>query len=473
MIEDFEATAQSANRTVHAITGGKPSPSPELMEAAVRSWFRERVERPDFDGTADPGQEPFTSIEAQRADLQRLATSLGAETPVTTAWIAQDMIEQNGWSVEAGSNTFRRLSRLVARGQLAALGRQRQDLALLPRRTDDEMFSAENFRLDEERAKARPAAHVSIRSLFAKYLAERKPAAATEKAWSRFIAAWVEFIGHDDAAAITPDDVLRWKDHLASEPIAAGQCRSAKTVNETYLAALRTVLGWGVSNRLLSANAASGIRVYGPRRQRTRDASFSDGEATAILRASLRSPPIGVSSQRALAIRWVPWICAYTGARVNEVTQLRADDIYQEEGVWVIRITPEAGSTKNHRYRAVALHNHILEQGFLEAVSNLRGPLFYDPAQYRGGKKGNPQSKKCGEFLARWVRTEAKVTDPRVQPNHGWRHRFKTVARRVRMDAEVCEYIQGHAGRTEGSKYGEQPPSVTAREINLIPRYQL
>ncbi|MEC5293197.1 hypothetical protein, partial [Aurantimonas sp. C2-3-R2] len=31
--------------------------------------------------------------------------------------------------------------------------------------------------------------------------------------------------------------------------------------------------------------------------------------------------------------RWVPWICAYTGARVNEITQLRRQDIKQIDGI--------------------------------------------------------------------------------------------------------------------------------------------
>lgn len=122
-------------------------------------------------------------------------------------------------------------------------------------------------------------------------------------------------------------------------------------------------------------------------------------------------------------------------------------------------ITPEAGSVKDGEARTVALHPHLLEQGFPDAVRGKVGPLFYDPARYRGGAEGNPQYKKTGEHLAGWVR-ELGVDDPLVAPNHGWRHRFKSQAREVRMSDEIRDVIQGHVPRTEGETYGDVSPVV-------------
>lgn len=76
-----------------------------------------------------------------------------------------------------------------------------------------------------------------------------------------------------------------------------------------------------------------------------------------------------------------------------------------------------------------------------------------------------------GERLARWVREEIGVTDPNVQPNHGWRHRFKTIARDVKMDREIADHIQGHAPRSVGDTYGEVTVRAIHREICLIPRF--
>jgi hypothetical protein len=53
------------------------------------------------------------------------------------------------------------------------------------------------------------------------------------------------------------------------------------------------------------------------------------------------------------------------------------------------------------------------------------------------------------------------------------RHRFKTVARKVRMDAEVRDAIQGHATRTEGEDYGEVTADVMLAEITKVPRCKI
>ena len=59
---------------------------------------------------------------------------------------------------------------------------------------------------------------------------------------------------------------------------------------------------------------------------------------------------------------------------MNEITQLRAEDVHEENGIWCIRITPEAGSVKNHKARTVPIHSHLIDQGFLKVVRGKSGP---------------------------------------------------------------------------------------------------
>lgn len=267
-------------------------------------------------------------------------------------------------------------------------------------------------------------------------------------------------------------DVVAWKDQLLAEPLKGGKARSVRTVRDSYLPAVRSVLKWGAGNGKIAHNPAAGVRVGGKRKQAVRDRGLKDAEAQLILAAALKPPPARLSPKRQFAQRWVPWICAYTGARVNEITQLRAEDVKQEEGIWTIYITPEAGGVKDGIARTVALHPHLLEQGFLKAIAGKSGALFYDPLMRRGGSEGNPQYKKVGEYLARWVRGIG-VDDPDVPPNHGWRHRFKTQARLVGMDPETRDAIQGHVPRTEGERYGETPVQVIWTAIRKLPRYKV
>jgi hypothetical protein len=104
-------------------------------------------------------------------------------------------------------------------------------------------------------------------------------------------------------------------------------------------------------------------------------------------------------------------------------------------GVPCICITREAGTVKTRKERIMPLHPHLLDQDFREFASKKRGaaPLFYSLARQRNPNRKNPTCTSVGNKLAHWVRNGLKIEDQSVAPNHGWRHRFKTIARRVRM----------------------------------------
>lgn len=215
---------------------------------------------------------------------------------------------------------------------------------------------------------------------------------------------------------------------------------------------------------------------FSRKKDEMRSPEFTDEEADLILSESLRKPDSRASRELMDARRWVPWFMAYSGARENELTQLRGEDVFSrrigDDEVWIIKITPEAGRVKNRKARDVPLYPHIVEQGFIDFVkSKGPGPLFYNPSRRRGGSDANPLYQKTGERIAEFVRSLG-VTG--VQPNHGWRHRFKNVARKVGMHPEVRDAIQGHVPRTEGEKYGGTVPiEAKWQEILRLPRYDV
>jgi integrase len=102
----------------------------------------------------------------------------------------------------------------------------------------------------------------------------------------------------------------------------------------------------------------------------------------------------------------IMWVCAYSGARVNELTSLYPADVAPDEEteIWCMIIKPSLEKTA--KWRTVPIHSHVVEQGFLDYVERRRRaqlPLFYDPSRSRGGKSGNPQFKKVAERVAGWV----------------------------------------------------------------------
>jgi integrase len=180
-----------------------------------------------------------------------------------------------------------------------------------------------------------------------------------------------------------------------------------------------------------------------------------------------------MTEENAAARRWAPWVCAYTGARVNEITQLRACDVVEADGIPCIRITPEAGTVKTQKKRTVPLHRHLVTMGFVEWAHSKKGPLFYSVKRQRNPNRKNPTYTSVGNKLADWVRNKLEIKDPTVAPNHGWRHRFKTEGRRAGMVWLILDAIQGHAPRTEGESYGEVPPDVMLVEILKYPKYDV
>lgn len=308
----------------------------------------------------------------------------------------------------------------------------------------------------------RQVGRIPIMPLFERYAATGSPSPATVRLWRPRVAKLIEHLGHDDAARVTRADLNGWIAALVTKGLAK------KTISGQYLAAVRLTLAIAHDDGLIPDNPAKGLTVRAPKPTKLRSRDLSDDEARIILEATLQPPPEKLAATHALARRWVPWIMAYTGARVAEVCQLRRMDFREEGGVPVMVITPEAGSVKTHEARTVPLHPHLIEQGIMRlAVPGDTTALFYDLGT---GSDRHSGAQIRTVHLGKWVRS-LEVTVP--QPNHSWRHRFKTVSRGVGIESYVADVLQGHAPTNEGGRYGETPLAVLKDAIDRLPRYEI
>ena len=293
----------------------------------------------------------------------------------------------------------------------------------------------------------------------------RKP--STHESYRNTVAGLVAFLGHDDASRVTPEDVVRFKDHrLSSVNPRTGKPISAKTVKDSDLSGLKTLFGWAVSNRKLTSNPVTGITIKLGKPQKLRGKGLTEEEVKAILSAASKVTRGGESAATFAAKRWVPFLAAYTGARVGELAQLRKQDATREGEHWVLLLTPEAGTIKTNEARKVVLHPHLIDLGFpafLRAASP--GHLFLKPAK-DGDVLGPLQGLK--NRLSEFVRTV--ITDPNVAPMHGFRHRFKTIGLEAGISTRVLDAIQGHAARTAGDSYGDVTVKAMAMAMEKVPR---
>jgi integrase len=314
-------------------------------------------------------------------------------------------------------------------------------------------------------AQSRSSAKCS--TLFERWQSEVKPSRSTVARWTAvFKAADDRF---PDASMVTPELAKEWMVGLINGS------RTAQTVATVWKTALKTVFAWAVGEKLIGRNPFTDVKISVPRRTVERETkAFTSEEAETILAASLAYKTPKTVDERAR--RWVPWLCAYTGARAGEITQLRGSDILQRGADHFAKLSPSAGKMKTRTARTVPIHEHLVEQGFMSFVEAMgNGPLFYAPPRVRPAGEAEPVQSPAERTRARlgdWVRSLG-ITDPELSPNHAWRHTFKARAERYGMSERYSDAITGHAPPTAGRAYGKPTPEDLAHAMRSFPRYTL
>lgn len=312
---------------------------------------------------------------------------------------------------------------------------------------------------------------VSLKKLFTDYIASRLvigKGKGAEKRWTPVFENLRKFLKHDDARRLTKQNLQEWRDGLL-------KTHSAKTVGDVYLASVRTVLKWAVENDRLEENVAEKVRQQVPKRQLDREQGYTDAEALVILKAAQDYRPVASDEiatselpQTTAAKRWAPVLCAFTGARIGELMQLRKQDFRKEGETHVMRITPAAGTVKAGGYRDVPLHPQLIDMGFLDFVdASPTDALFYRASKGRAAKSG---AQATAGRVSVWLQGLGVVPEG-VSPSHGWRHRFKTVGREEGVSDRTLDAIQGHASKTAGDNYGDVTVKARKAAIDRFPAY--
>lgn len=359
-----------------------------------------------------------------------------------------------------GTDEWRKLARVLCASEYEALARAAE------RDEGDYTGTPSHPILVNAKPPEEPQKRVSLKKLWEDYVKCRTQAGFMKDGGRRqapVIKNLRAFLKHDDARQVTKKDLLAWRDQLMTT-------LSAKTTNDIYLSTVRSLFGWAHENEHLGDNPAQSVKQPKPRKVRSREKGYTDEEALAVLTASLNYQPnanqfgyVRETPKHTAAKRWAPILCAFTGARISEITQLRKEDVRQEGERWIIRITPDAGTVKAGDYRDVPLHRQIVELGFINYVKMADpGPLFHNAST---PEKFATAASSVSDEISKWLR-RSKIAPEGVQPNHAWRHRLKTKASELGIDSRVIDAIQGHAGRTAGDNYGDVTVMAKLRAIN-------
>jgi integrase len=280
----------------------------------------------------------------------------------------------------------------------------------------------------------------------------------------RAVAEWFyQRAGSKPVAEITRQDVLRFKAALVEE----GQTPANIKMK---LSRLRTLLQWAADNDYAPTNAAAGISIKDTDAAKNKRKEFDLASLNAIFGSPVFASGARPAGGKGEAAYWLPLLALFTGARLEELGQLRPRDIQQiaypdSEGVnrqsWFIRIKEDQADNlrvKNaDSERDVPIHPELERLGFLAFVA-----AAVDAEQERLFPKLTANiygrlTAKWGEWFSPYLRTVCDVTDKRMV-FHSFRHTFKQYARHVGMIEGVQRQIMGHSSSDVADDYGSGYP---------------
>ena len=267
--------------------------------------------------------------------------------------------------------------------------------------------------------------------------------------YARVLDEFLRFSGGKPPRALIRLDVLAWRDALLVR-------RQRHATVSRKLGIVRTLFNLAQEYELLTHNPATGVRVP-PARGRKARVAWSVADLQRIFNGPIHSAgerPLGGGREAAY---WLPLLALYTGARLEELAQLRREDVVAVPGFGhFLGITDEhSGNTlKNARSRRrIPVHEMLVRCGWLDYVARqcAGGWLFPD-------LKPNPRGRRGGyfsNFFSIYLRTRLGLRDPRTV-FHSFRHTFKDACRAAGIEEAVHDALTGHTTPGAGRRYGDE-----------------
>lgn len=144
---------------------------------------------------------------------------------------------------------------------------------------------------------------------------------------------------------------------------------------------------------------------------------------------------------------WIPLLALYTGARQNELCQLRVQDVEEVDGIPCLQIRhrPDLNQkTKNKKDRTIPLHHVLLDLGFMNYVKSQTNDRLWPNLRLHVDVWNHEFSKRYN----RTVRKRIMKAGGSKQDFHSLRHTFMNWYKQnlaLSFDnAKVLKSIVGH-----------------------------
>ena len=184
-----------------------------------------------------------------------------------------------------------------------------------------------------------------------------------------------------------------------------------------------------------------------------------------ILFSPTHFPLFGKRDERSPYKFWIPLIGLHTGARLNEIAQLRLSDIVEVDGIKCFNITEDGSeddedqdylpkSVKTYAAeRFVPIHTRLIELGLLEYVEKAKAQgytMLFEDLKHAKHKYGAVASKWFASYCDKVGLADEALTF------HGFRHGAVGHLRRKHVPKDIRLVVLGHsAAEDTHDNYGD------------------
>jgi integrase len=288
---------------------------------------------------------------------------------------------------------------------------------------------------------------------------ERGNRKATVQEYRAKIDCFTKFVKDPPLGAVTIEQAKAFLDDVAKET-------STQTVN-MYHHACRSVFEHARNERHLFSE--KWINPFSFKRRKV--VQHSKAKFTVEELQKLFGSPTFVNRQikpkkyySASAVPWAAAIALYSGASLEEISQLRPQDIRKEKGDgYILDITPDAAIShrlkRKARRRIVPLHPQLESLGLLKYLDGLpRGAKRVFPGLPIGGKAKDRLGGSVGKAFKRWRDKVGVVgTEERPLDFHSFRHCFGKGLEDAGVPESDRARLLGHAVRGISSSVYSAP----------------
>jgi integrase len=242
---------------------------------------------------------------------------------------------------------------------------------------------------------------------------------------------------------ITKGHARAYRDHLIEQQLSRGTI-------ENRLGFLSTLVRHGMRELVedLVRNPFEGVEVIGAKGLRApkERRAFSIKELNLIFSSRLYTQGYRPEGQAADAAYWVPLLGPFVGCRIEELCQLRLDDVQRINGSWCIRICDlddEQQMKTFSSFRRVPLHESVIRSGFLAYAAQIAAAGHDRVFPTLSNDNANKIfSNSVGKWWGRYL-DSIGLDDPRLD-YHSFRYNFKQQCSLCGVSDEVRDALSGH-----------------------------